>query len=226
MAKLPQAFDVRSVAPASSEGGSSLPVGDHPAVIIGSEFKQVKDSPNEGYLELTLNVIDGPNKGATGQWRLNLYNNNPKAVEIAYKQMSAIGHVTGVYNIDDTSALHGKPFIVVVRPQTDPKYTEVKGVKNLDGSEPGKAGQGPVAAQPQAAAAPAPAWGAAAPAQAPAQPPAQAWAAPAQPQATPVQAGGWNGAPAPVSAPAAAPAQAWGGAPAAGAPATPPWGQR
>ncbi len=132
-------FDARNVDPSQSAG--QLPVSGpegHPVVIVSSEVKPTKENDG-GYLQLDLQVIDGPNKGEGGSFRLNLYNKEPKAVEIAYKQLSAICHATGIFQVADSSQLHGQPFRVVVSAQkANPEYTEVKKILDIQGNEPGK----------------------------------------------------------------------------------------
>lgn len=141
MAQLMQAFDARNVDPTQGVGG--LPIGRHPVQIIKSEVKPTKDG-SSGYAQFDLSVLDGPSKGAVGAYRLNLYHDNPQTVEIAHKQLSALCHVTGVYQIQDTAQLHGVPFVVVGL-QKEPnlnKYTEVKRVFDINGNEPGQGGGG------------------------------------------------------------------------------------
>lgn len=186
MAQLLQAFNAQQYDPTQGVGG--LPVGKHPVVIESSEVKA--NSKNDGgYLQLNLKIIDGPSAGSVGAYRLNLYHQNQQTVEIAHRQLSAVCHVIGVFNVQDTQQLHNIPFVVEVDFQKGEEarqkgYTEVKRVFDINGNEPGKAGQGQQQAQPQGfgqqaahapqqAAAPAggPAWGGQAPA---AQPPAQA----------------------------------------------------
>ena len=218
MAQLIQAFNAQQYDP--TQGGGSLPVGRHPCIIESSEVKANKANDG-GYLQLNVKLIDGPQTGTTGAYRLNLYHSNPQTAEIAHRQLSAICHCVGVFNVQDSGQLHNIPFIIEVGLQKGEEaaqkgYTEVKKVFDINGNEPGKAGQGAPAAQPQqqpaaqgggawggqpaqqqpqgAPAGNAPAWG-----QQPAQQPAAQQ--PAQ------QAGGW---------------QQGGAAPAGGA----PWGQR
>lgn len=203
MAQLLNPFDATQWNPAQSSG--QLPIGNKQVCqIIASEVKA--NSANDGgFLEFILEILDGPNVGSTGAYRLNLYNQSQKAVEIAHRQMSALCHVVGIFNVSDTSALHNKPFRIDVGyqkgqdPATNPDapgYTEVKKVYDVNGNEPGKA-PAPQAAPPVQTAAPAPA------------PAVQPVVAPAP----------WAGG---QTAPAAAPVQTQ----AAPAPAAaPPWGQ-
>lgn len=241
MAQLIQAFNAQQYDP--TQGGGSLPVGRHPVIIESSEVKANKANDG-GYLQLNLKLIDGPQQGTTGAYRLNLYHSNPQTAEIAHRQLSAICHVIGVFNVQDSAQMHNIPFIIEVgfqkghEPGSNPEakgYTEVKKVFDINGHEPGKAGQGAPAAQPQQqpaqggfgqqqpAAQPqqpgnGPAWGGQ-PAQQPQQPAAPAgngapaWGQPQQPAQQPQQPAG--------NAPAWGQQQG-GAAPAGGA----PWGQR
>jgi len=222
MSQLPTPFDPRAHQPARADGAAvNLPIGKWPMRVIGNEIKPTKNDAQQGLLELTIEVLDGPAKGVTNaKWRFNLFNNNAQAVQIAYAQLTSLCYCVGwlqpLINVDD---LHGKPFIGCVTPQkNDPERTEISGCLTLDMQDPGATGAAapaPAAAQPYAPPA------AAQPAAAPAQP---AWGQPAAaaPAAAAPAGPAWGGA---APAPAAA---AWGGgapaAPAGGA--APPWGQR
>jgi len=143
--QLYQPFDATQFDPSQSAG--QLPVGKHPVVIIDSEVKPTTDNQS-GLLELTLQIIDGPSKGMTGAYRLNLYNTkSQQAVEIAHKQFSAVCYVIGVFNVKDSQQLHNIPFIVEVALQKNSEaaekgYTQVVRVYDRNGNEPGKAGAG------------------------------------------------------------------------------------
>ena len=207
MALLATPFDANQYDPTQSAGG--MPIGKHIVQIVGSEIMATKTDEGSGMLVLTLEIIDGPQKGIKGPYRLNLYNANETAKRIAHQQLSAVCHVTGVYNVTNTQQLHGIPFMVDVQPQkNDPQYTDVKKVFDVNGNEPLKGGQ---PAQPAQLAAPtynAPP--SQAPKQQPQAPPAQqqaqqpAWAPPAAP---PAQQQAPQGQPAwtPPASPAQAP---------------------
>lgn len=241
MAQLLQAFNAQQFDP--TQGGGSLPVGRHPVIIESSEVKANKANDG-GYLQLNVKLIDGPQTGTTGAYRLNLYHSNPQTAEIAHRQLSAICHCVGVFNVQDSGQLHNIPFIIEVcfqkghEPGTNPEakgYTEVRRVFDINGNEPGKAGQGAPAAQPQQQPAAQGGFGQQQPAQQPQQPQGgEAWGGqPAQQPAAQPQGAPAGNAPAwgqqPAQQPAAQqPAQQAGGwqqggtAPAGGA----PWGQR
>jgi len=147
MAQLIQPFNANNFDPTQGVGG--LPIGRHPVIIQSSDVKATKANDG-GYLQLDLQIIDGPQKGTVGAYRINLYNASQQAVDIANRQMSAISHVTGVFMIQDTAQLHNIPFIIEVGPQkNDPQYTEVKKVFDIHGNEPGKPPAQGGAAQPQ-----------------------------------------------------------------------------
>lgn len=230
--KLGVVFDASQVRPSDPDGGQgNLPVGLNPCVIRKNEIAPNATEGTGHQIIFDLECFDGPGKGASTKWRLNLFHTqSAKAKEIAAEQLSALCHVTGVFKVDDLDELSNKPFLAVVESQNDPQHpnrTQIKGVLDMNGDKPGQPGvkgRAPVAqaaAPAQAAWAPA---GGAAPAQAPAapaRPAAAAWAAPAGATAAPVGFARMSPAATPAAAPAAAPA--WGApaaAPAAdGAPA-------
>lgn len=194
--QLMEGFNPQEVDP--TQGIGSLPLGRHPVVITGGEVKASKDG-NNGLVEFALEVIDGPAKGQQGAYRLNLYHSTSKqAVDIARKQLSAVCHVVGVYQLGSDgkqlSALFGKPFVVEVVQQKDTQYTEIKNVFDMQGNPPGKQGAGGPQGQPAAQTPPQ------------GQPQGQqAWGG--------QQGGNGGGQAAPAAQGQPAPQQAWGGQP-------------
>lgn len=127
-------FDATNVAPA--EDFSPIPVGEYPMHIVDSEVKPTRAGTGH-YAELTLEVLDGQYKGRRVWVRLNLDNPNPKAVEIAQRELSAICHATGKLKIDDTQELHYKPMLCRVDIEQREGYSPsnvVKSYKALEGS--------------------------------------------------------------------------------------------
>lgn len=248
-AQLQGVFNAQQFDP--TQGVPAMPLGRHPVIIHESSIKTNRDGQG-GHVEFGLTIIDGPNKGQQGAYRLNLYHQNPKTVEIAQRQLSALSYVTGVLQFDNTEALHNKPFVVEVTAQNLTQeqlaqqaaganvtpYTQVSKVFYMDGREPGKEGQAPAQAQPMAQQPP---QGFQPPQQQQAPAAAGAWQAPggAAPAPQPPQqpqggnpAVSWGAPPAGVqggAAPAPAPAagawQAPGGAAPAPAPAAGGWSQ-
>lgn len=211
--QLGQPFDARQVDPASFAAPPIL--ADYHVIITESEAKPTADQTG-GYVQFDLQILDpGPYLNSKWPYRLNLYNKSQQTVEIAYRQLSAICYVTGVFNVSDTRQLHNIPFIATIGPQKDnPQYSNVFGVKDINGNLPGKT---PAAAGVTAAPAPPvaqPAW---APPGAAAAPVAPAWQPPGAPAAPVTAAPTWT--PPPGAAPA--PAPTW--QPGAAAPTKPPW---
>ncbi len=207
-------FDSTNVAPAVAP--EAIPSGWYKAYMSASEMKPTKDG-NGAFLSVEYTIMEGQYAGMKQFDRMNLQNANPVAVEIGYKQLSAVCHAVGVIQVADSSQLHNRPLMIKValRPAglgADGKMydasNEVKGVKAFNPNEAVQAApaMAPAAIPPAAPAAAG--WtppAAAAPAQ-----PAPAWTPP------PVAA-----TPAPVAQPAPAPVAA----PVADAPAggLPPW---
>lgn len=137
MAFLGQAFDPNTVPPA--QDFSPLPSGEYPAIITESDMKPTKAGTGQ-YLELTFQVIDGPAKGRLVWARLNLDNPNPKAVEIAQRDLSTICAAAGIREaITDSQVLHNKPMVIRVEfvpagPKNQRDGNEIKGYKQLEGA--------------------------------------------------------------------------------------------
>lgn len=122
-----------------SAGG--LPIGQHPVVIIESDFKPTSKGTGT-MLILNVQAIDGPAKGGTQKVRLNVANDNATAVKIAMDQLAAIAHVVGkgASGFQVTEELHNIPFIVEIGMQTgSEQYTEVKAIFDINGNKPGQA---------------------------------------------------------------------------------------
>lgn len=146
------AINLREIDP--SQGGEGLPplaVGDGQLFrVVASNIRESKNNPENGFLELVLEVLEGPEPGAFGAYRFNLWHDSEKTVEIAYRQLSTLGHAIGVLDLpvisDDAAedmvapVLHGKPFradVALQKNQTaDSKYTEIKKVYDKDGNIP------------------------------------------------------------------------------------------
>lgn len=127
-------FDATNVAPAEEFG--PIPVGEYPMHIVDSEVKPTRAGTGH-YAELTFEVLDGQYKGRRVWVRLNLDNPNPKAVEIAQRELSAICHATGKLQINDTQELHYKPMLCRVDIEQREGYSPsnvVKSYKSLAGA--------------------------------------------------------------------------------------------
>lgn len=190
-----------------------------PFTITSTAIQETKDKTG-GML-----VVDFTSTMGTVTHRYNINNASPKAVEIAYQQLSALCRAVNVYTIDgqnECAALRGAKGLMDVGYQKgeepgpnnpDAKgYTELKRVYDLAGNDPSKPAQN----QPQGQ-----------------QPTPQQPMQQAQPQAQPLQqqpGGGWSNQATQQPQPQqqAPQGQAWQPGGAAGGPAgaTPPWGNR
>lgn len=146
-------FDATQVSPESQF--APVPNGDYPVVITESEVKPTKDGAGQ-YLQLTLEVIDGHYKGRKVWDRLNLWNKNSTAVEIAQRALSQICHAIGVLQVQDTVMLHNKPLVATLAVRAaGGGYDESNDVKGYKAYSSGPAPVAPAvnapAAQPAAA---------------------------------------------------------------------------
>lgn len=212
-------FNAATVAP--SKPLDPIPSGWYNARVTDSKMEPT--SKNDGQLlKLELTILDGPFAGRKVFDRLNLVNNNPTAVQIAYETLSAICHATGVIQLQQSTAeLHNIPLKVKVKLKGPEVYVqdgiqkqsdggnEVKGYDHIN-SDRQVGPSGPVTAGGVAGApAGVPPWAGAAPAGpaapvAPAQVPAPAVAPPVQFQPPVAAAQPWQQ---PVAAAPVAPAQ-------------------
>lgn len=103
-----------------------LPQGTYLIRIEDSEKKATKDkfyengAPHEDngrnfYLQLSLKVHGGPNDGHTELHRLNLWNSNPTAVNMAKSELKAIQEATGVAS-SNSNDFHNKWLVLEITP--------------------------------------------------------------------------------------------------------------
>lgn len=142
-------FDANTVDP--SAAFDPLPSGRYVAAIVESEMKPTK-SGNGNYLELVFAILDGQYKGRKVWARLNLYNPNQQAVQIARAELSAICHATGVMKLNDSIELHNLPLCIKVvcrkREDTGEISNEIKGYEKKEAAfQPGASPTTPPAAQ-------------------------------------------------------------------------------
>jgi hypothetical protein len=118
---------------------------------VHSELKRTKKSEEMNdqslgqMLKLEFVVLDGLHKGKRLWSQLNIVNANPKAVEIAQKELATICRALSLVCINDSIELHDKPMTISVAIQKDAKYGERNVIKNyrpyslgLDSSFPPK----------------------------------------------------------------------------------------
>ena len=102
-------------------------------MVTASELKATKDGTGQ-YLELTLEIQSGPSQGRRLWDRLNLQNRNPKAVEIAQKQLAQLCHATGILQLpNDATPLHNRPVVMKVAVKNDPERGPINEIQGLQG---------------------------------------------------------------------------------------------
>lgn len=162
MAFLGGTFDASNIEP--DTGFEPIPAGDYLVMIVDSNMDTTKDGRGQ-YLKLQLQVIDGPHANHTLFDRLNLVNDNPKAVDIAQRTLSAICHAVGKLQVSDSTELHNLPLTarVTLRPAGPDRNgieraasNEVKGYKAAGSAAPATPFQRPAPASASAPSAPAP----------------------------------------------------------------------
>lgn len=142
--------DVSTIDPNEPRDYDPLPKGWYEAAITGSEMLTTRAGTGE-YLKLEFTILSGEHMNRKVWANLNLRNPNQQAVEIAYKDLSAIGHSVGVTRIEDSQQLHNKPLEILVVPRA--ATSEFAASNDVKGYRPvgGGAQQGMGFAPPQAA---------------------------------------------------------------------------
>lgn len=162
MAQLGGTFDATQVQP--QEAFTVIPAGKYKAQVVASEIRATNNGAGQ-YLWFEMEILEGDQQGRKLWDRLNLWNDNATAVEIAQRTLSAMCHATGQLHVEDSEALHFKPMIVTVRvrpagPGKDGKQydasNEIRGYEAVNGAAPAAPVQQAAPAAATAAAAPAP----------------------------------------------------------------------
>ncbi|MEZ6233432.1 MAG: DUF669 domain-containing protein [Phycisphaerales bacterium] len=126
-------FDATNVEP--NAGFDPIPAGKYLAVITASEMKPTKNGKGE-YLELEMEVLEGPHKGRKLWDRLNLKHPTTQTVEIAKGTLSAICRAVNVLRPRDSVELHNVPLVVSVavknRDDTGEPTNTIKGYAKRD----------------------------------------------------------------------------------------------
>ena len=108
-------FDASSVEP--NQPRSAIPPGEYLAVISGSE-RVASKSGNGDLLKFEFTIQGGAQDGRKAFDRLNLWNKNKTASEIAQRQLSAICHAVNVLKPGDSSDLHNRQLVIVIESET------------------------------------------------------------------------------------------------------------
>lgn len=95
-------FDTNSVPP--QEDFVVIPPDNYVLLIEGAEVKPTKANTGH-YLELTLQVMDGPHKGRKVWDRINIQNPSQKCQEIGLRSLAALGLALNIPRIGDAAQL-------------------------------------------------------------------------------------------------------------------------
>lgn len=132
-----------------------MPKGWYQAMITESEEKDTRAGDGT-YLSLTFEVDQEPFKGRKVWANLNLNNPNPKAVEIATRNLADICRATGVMAPKNSEELHYKPIAIYVvqKEWNGETKNEIKGFRPLKGEASSSSRTAPASSKQGAPAAP------------------------------------------------------------------------
>lgn len=89
----------------------AMPVGWYKAMIVESSMRYTRKGDGQ-FLELVFQIFEGEYENRKAWARLNLDNPNPKAVEIASRELSSIYRCFGFERLDESEELHDKPLCI------------------------------------------------------------------------------------------------------------------
>lgn len=134
MAQLGTTFNAATVP--TYEPGTPVWEGRVPMQIMRTEIKATAANDGQNMLVLHVQALDLPYKGQDNAIRLNLYNRNAMAVDIAQRQLSSICHVTGRMTITDADQLIGAPFLGIWEKESREITDQATGQKRtIDGCQ-------------------------------------------------------------------------------------------
>jgi len=124
MVALPQNVNVEEHA---RQGGGNMliPQGQYMAVAVESVLKTT--SKGGQMVVMKFVVTQGEYQNTEFLRYLNIVNNTPKAVEIAYQEIANIGKAIGLGNVSDTSQLHNQPMIIEIKNKKQGDWTNNDG---------------------------------------------------------------------------------------------------
>lgn len=126
-------FDANEVEP--NTNFDPIPAGKYLAIIVASEIKPTRNGKGE-YLQLELDILDGPHKGRKIWDRLVIKHPSEQTVKIARGTLSSICRAVGVMAPRDSAELHNLPLVVSVglkkRDDTGELTNVVKGYAKRD----------------------------------------------------------------------------------------------
>ena len=106
-------FDVSSYIDDRPSTFEPLPAGEYIAMVANSELKDTKAGTGQ-YIELTIDIVDGPCAGRKLWERLNIVNPNKQAEDISRIALNRLLVACGKPNAKDTESIHDVPFKVIL----------------------------------------------------------------------------------------------------------------
>lgn len=107
--------------PTMGDGGFPLNVGEHPFLIVQEQVKQAVSNPDNRYLQYSCVTDGGPQSGTEFMIRLNFWNSNQTAVDIAEREFNSLRIAAGVPATNESSHLINRRAIAVVAAKTKGK---------------------------------------------------------------------------------------------------------
>jgi len=125
MAKLGQSYTTADIpAPMTFE---VMPPGDHKMMVTHSSEKETNGKDGMGkMIVLEIDIQDGDFAGRKVFQNFNIENPNPKAVEIALRELGALARAVNVKELSDTEQLHYKMFVGTLAVQPAKPYIDKK----------------------------------------------------------------------------------------------------
>lgn len=126
MAKLNQTYVTADI-PEPMEFGT-VPPDDYKMMVTDSSEKATDGKNGAGKMVvLEIDIQDGEYAGRKIWKNFNIENPNPKAVDIAMRELGALARAVGVASLSDTEQVHNKMFIGTVTVEPARPYTDKDG---------------------------------------------------------------------------------------------------
>ena len=125
--KVPEEYANKSteeiVASAGTGGLPLIPPGKYHGIIVKSEFQKTQSGGE--MLVLTNVITQGEHRDVEFIERLNLVNDNPVAVKIAFETLAKIAKAVGLSKIPtDSSELHNKPLLLTIKTEAGKPFKD------------------------------------------------------------------------------------------------------
>ena len=106
-------FDVSSYVDDRPSTFEPLPPGEYTAMVSASDLKDTKAGTGQ-YIELVIDIIDGPSAGRKIWERLNIVNPNKQAEDISRIALNRLLVACGKPDAKDTESIHDVPFKLIL----------------------------------------------------------------------------------------------------------------